>query len=65
MALTAKKLDAVRPTVPVAEAGRQDLVRVNFNVRESVRRTWKRSALERQMTVAQLVEAAVNEYLSK
>lgn len=65
MALTAKKLEQVRPTVPVNEAGRGDTVRININVSENTRKDWKKAALERDMTVTQLIEAAVMEYLSK
>lgn len=65
MALTPKKLDAVRPTVPVAEVGRQNLVRVNINVTEATRKQWKMAAIERGVSLAALIENAVNEHLSK
>ncbi len=65
MALTPKKLDAVRPTVPVAEVGRQNLVRVNINVTEATRKHWKMAAIERGVSLAALIENAVNEDLSK
>lgn len=65
MALTAKKLDTVRPTVPVADAGTQDLVRINLNVSKTTRCNWKKAAIDRQITVAQLINVAVTEYLSK
>lgn len=65
MALTPKKLDAVRATVPVDEVGRQNLVRVNINVPEDTRKKWKMAAIERGISLAALIENAVNEDLSK
>lgn len=65
MALTPKKLDAVRPTVPVDEVGRQSLVRVNINVPEVTRKQWKMAAIERGISLGALIENAVNEALSK
>jgi hypothetical protein len=65
MALTPKKLDAVRPTVPVDEVGRQTLVRVNINVPEVTRKQWKMAAIERGVSLGTLIENAVNETLSK
>ena len=63
MALTAKKPDQVRPTVPVQEVTAGDTVRVNINVSERTRKAWKQAALDRDMTLAQLIEAAVGAYL--
>ena len=63
MALTAKKLDQVRPTVPVQEVSKGDAVRININVSEATRKEWKRAAIERDMTVTQLIELAVAAYL--
>ncbi|MDA8095280.1 MAG: hypothetical protein M0T84_15505 [Betaproteobacteria bacterium] len=65
MALTAKKLDQVRPTVPVQDAAKGAVVRININVPESTRKTWKKAAIERDMTVTELIEQAVSAYLSK
>lgn len=64
MALTAKKLDQVRPTVPVEEIGKGEAVRININVPEGTRKAWKKAAIERDMTVTDLIEAAVSRYLS-
>jgi hypothetical protein len=63
MALTAKKLDQVRPTVPVQEASKGESVRININVADVTRKTWKKAAIERDMTVTQLIEEAVSQYL--
>lgn len=65
MALTAKKLDQVRATVPVETAGRGADVRVNINVPAATRKLWKTQALARDMTITEMVERAVTEYLSK
>ena len=65
MALTAKKLDQVRPNVPVQEASKGEAVRININVSDATRKAWKKAAIERDMTVTQLIEMAVGEYLSK
>ena len=65
MALTPKKLDAVRPTVPIDEVGRQTLVRININVPETTRKQWKITAVERGISLGTLIEKAVNEHLSK
>lgn len=65
MALTPKKLEAVRPTVPISEVGRQNLVRVNVNVPESIRKQWKMAAIERGISLGALIENAVNDHLSK
>lgn len=65
MALTAKKLDEVRPTVPTQEASKGDTVRININVTETTRKAWKKAALDLDMNVTQLIETAVSEYLSK
>lgn len=65
MALTPKRLKDVRPTVPVAAVGQQDLFRVNINVTEETRKRWKMAAIERNFTLSALIENAVNEYLSK
>ncbi len=65
MALTAKKLDNVRPTVPVKEVQKEDLVRVNLNVPESQRTKWKIAAIERKQSLGDLIAEAVEAYLNK
>ncbi|MEI7429261.1 MAG: hypothetical protein WCL27_02320 [Betaproteobacteria bacterium] len=65
MALTAKKLDQVRPTVPVMAVTKGETVRININVSEATRKAWKLAAIERGMNVTEMIEAAVSEYMSK
>mgnify|MGYP001565174936 CR=1 FL=1 len=63
MALTAKKLDTVRADVPVKTVSQQALVRVNFNVSADTRRRWKVAAIERGISLGDLIEDAVNTHL--
>ena len=65
MALKSKALADVRPTVPVAEVQKGELVRVNLNVPESVRQRWKLAAIERKMSLGELIAHAVEAQLSK
>ena len=65
MALTAKKLDQVRPNLPVQEVQKEDLVRVNLNVPESQRTRWKIAAIERKQSLSDLIAEAVEVYLNK
>lgn len=65
MALTAKKLDQVRTTVPVSAATKGETVRVNINVSVATRKAWKLAAIERGINVTEMIEAAVNEYINK
>ena len=65
MALTAKKLDQVRPNLPVKEVQKEDLVRVNLNVPESQRTRWKIAAIERKQSLGDLIAEAVEAYLNK
>ena len=65
MALKSKKLDEVRQSVPVAEVQKENLVRVNLNVPEAQRARWKVAAIERKVSLADLVAQAVEAHLSK
>lgn len=65
MALKSKALADVRPTVPIAEVTKEDLVRINLNVPESVRTKWKKAALDRKISLAELIVSAVETNLSK
>ena len=65
MALTSKKLDQVRVTLPVAEVQRENLVRVNLNVPESQRARWKMAAIERKIPLGDMIAEAVEAHLSK
>jgi hypothetical protein len=63
MALTPKKLSAVRPDIPVAVAGQGESVRINFNVRAETRRRSKAAANERGLSLSDLIEQAMNAHL--
>jgi hypothetical protein len=63
--LKAKPLDSVRSDIPVTEAAKENLARINFDVPESVRQRWKFAALEKNTTLAKMIIQAMNEYLSK
>lgn len=65
MALTSKKLDQVRPSVPVADVQKENLVRVNLNVPESQRARWKMAAIARKISLGDLIAEAVEAHLSK
>lgn len=62
MALKSKPLDQVRPTVPVAAAAQEEMVRVNLNVPKSTRTAWKAAALRQGMTLGELVNEAMSKY---
>ncbi len=65
MALTSKKLDQVRSTVPVAEVQKENLVRVNLNVPASQRTRWKMAAIAQNISLGELIAEAVETHLSK
>jgi hypothetical protein len=65
MALTAKSPEKVRKDIPLKAIEQGMRVRINFEVAEATRKRWKTAAIERDTTLAELVETAVNEYLSK
>ncbi len=60
MALKSKPLEAVRADVPVRQV--QDMVRVNFLVPAATRKAWKQAALNRGVTVTELVTRAMQHY---
>lgn len=64
MALKSKPLDSVRTDVPVHEVVKEDLVRINFQVRASVRKSWKAAALREDVTVTDLIVRAMNAHLA-
>jgi len=63
MALTSKPLDRVRPDVPVNEVSREDQVRINLNVPESVRKRWKMAAIEAGCSLSDLIIEAMDQHL--
>lgn len=62
MALAGKTEDQVRPDVPTSAAAKGELVRVNLNVPESTRTAWKMMALQRKVTLQELIIEAMNKY---
>lgn len=64
--LKSKPLSEVRQDVPVQDVQEEaKKVRVNFEVPKEVRQAWKAAALERDVSLSDLIINAVNEYLSK
>lgn len=62
MALKSKPLDQVRSDVPASAAAQGELVRVNLNVPEATRTTWKMMALKRGMTLAELIIESMSKH---
>ena len=60
MALKSKKLDAVRPDVPVQHVIQEEMVRINLQVPESVRKDWKQRALDSNKTMTELIVEAMS-----
>lgn len=63
MALTSKSLDRVRPDVPVNDVSREEQVRINLNVPESVRKRWKMAAIEAGRPLSDLIVEAMTQHL--
>ena len=63
MALKSKPLNEVHHEVPVERAS--DPVRINLIVPDTVREHWKIVAIQRRMTLTDLIRRAMDEYLSK
>ena len=60
MTLKSKPLDQVRPNVPTSAAAEDELVRVNLNVTKATRTVWKTIALQRGMTLGDLIIEAMS-----
>lgn len=63
MALKSKPLEEVRPSVPVHEVTKEDLVRINFQVPASVRTRWKTAAAQMDRSMTDLLIESMNKYL--
>jgi hypothetical protein len=63
MALKSKSLDLVRPDLPIDAVTNGELVRVNLNVPKSTRTAWKATALKHDLTLSDLINEAMNNYL--
>lgn len=62
--LKTKPLDTVRPSVPVSEVIKGDLVRVNINVSADMRNRWKKAAIDRGVTLQDMLIEAVEAHLT-
>lgn len=65
MALTAKKIDKVRESVPVKVITNDAMVRVNLNVPPETRDRWKIESIKRGVTLAELITEAVEAHIAK
>lgn len=65
MALKSKPLKEVRPSLPLAEVAKEELVRVNLNVSKKTRKEWKAAALRHDLTLTDLIIRAMNAYEAK
>ncbi len=65
MALKSKPLEAVRPSVPVHEVTKEELVRINFLVPASTRKRWKLAATEADRPLTEMLTEAMNRYLDE
>lgn len=58
-----KPLDQVRATVPVRDAARGEVVRLNLNIDKHLRADWKRAAIDLDTDLTTLVHEAMRLYL--
>lgn len=66
MALTVKPLEKVRKNVPVrevAKSSQEDLVRVNIEVEKETRQRWRTEAVQRGISLRELIQNAMERYL--
>lgn len=66
MALTVKPLEKVRKNVPVREVvqpTKEALVRVNIEVEQEMRQRWRTEALQRGISLRELIQEAVERYV--
>lgn len=66
MALTVKPLEKVRKNVPVREVvqpTKEALVRVNIEVEQEMRQRWRTEALQRGISLRDLIKEAVERYV--
>ncbi len=63
MALKSKPLENVRSDVPVHQVQAQEIVRVNILVSAVTRKAWKQAALDRGVTVTDLIIRAMQSYI--
>ena len=66
MALTVKPLEKVRKNIPVREVAKpsqEELVRVNIEVEKETRQRWRTEALQRGLSLKELIQDAVERYV--
>lgn len=63
LTIKTKKPADVRPTVPVDEVTKVEPVRINLNIQPSMRNAWKIAGVQLGMTMTDMIEAAMTEYL--
>ena len=64
MAIKSKPLSEVRQDVPTAAAAQGELVRVNFLVPSETRLAWKKLALDKRVTLQQLIIDSMNQHFN-
>jgi len=64
MGLKSKPLDQVRASVPVHEVTREDVVRININVPESLRQKWKMASVQKKKPMTDMIIDAMSIYLN-
>lgn len=66
MALTVKPLEKVRKNVPVREVAKpsqEALVRVNIEVEKEIRQRWRTEAVQRGISLRELIQKAMERYV--
>ncbi len=66
MALTVKPLEKVRKNVPVrevAKSSQEELVRVNIEVEKETRQRWRTEAVQRGISLRELIQNAMERYV--
>lgn len=66
MALTVKPLEKVRKNVPVREvanSSQEELVRVNIEVEKETRQRWRTEAVQRGISLRELIQNAMERHL--
>ena len=64
MGLKSKPLSAVRADVPVHDVTKENVVRININVPESMRQQWKIAAVHAKKPLSDMIIEAMSIYLN-
>jgi hypothetical protein len=65
MGLKSKPLDQVRASIPIHEVTKEEVVRINLNVPESMRQRWKIAAVQAKKPMTSLMIEAMSLYLDE